>query len=291
MATNEKSVKSEEEDKKETKVDSKVEKKDLKNDIKKETPDLKDVQAAIQAEDNIRMDELLRGYRVLYLNKEHFLTKLFQISSIRIYDKSLLRVSKYGDQEFTRERNRSIRDGDYLTYKEQMKALKDRDVWSEEHEARLYELKDEADELIKKKDKLFSKIKATKDTALIGKLNKEVNKLGDDSVETHNNLLDMLAIQINYFKDTIEMRAQMRQQMGWIVSAVCENDGDDKYNSDKTLWKNVEDLEDVLKDADLSVLLSECTDYWNVASVDSQSFFGESPEDLKHVSDGEVQKS
>ena len=247
---------------------------------------LKDESSAIVTEDNKRLQEVLRNYRILYLDKDNFIRKLFNIESIRIYDKSLLKISKYGDNEFTRERNRLLRDGDFLTYKEQMDILKKRGIWSEENENRIDQLRHQADEFIEEKDALLTKLDNGDQS-----VKKRLNKIKDEIVKIHNELLELLGFQVNFFRDTIEMRAQIKQQMGWMVSAVCRNDGEDKYNENKRLFKSVEDLEEHLNESDFVSLLNECNSYWSLMEGKQESFFAESPEELILESDGKRAKS
>jgi len=260
---------------------------------KVQSKNLKDQENADIANDNALLDEVLRGYRILYLSEKNFIKKLFDVDSIRIYDKSILKVSKYGDQEFTQERNRLIMSGDYLTQSEQMEYLKKRGVWSDEHETRMRNMRKEVDEMILERDKLFeqaeqaeknNKKKILKDTKA------NIDALGDRMFKLHEELMELTATSITYFRDTIEMRAQMRQHMGWIVSAVCRNEGEDKYSIDGMLWKNVEEIEDDLKDHDFTLILNECASFWNSSDSESESFFAESPEELIPDSAGELQK-
>jgi len=251
--------------------------------------DLRDEAHAIHTEDNLRLEESLRGYRVLYLSDKNFIKKLFNINSIRIYDKTFLNISRYGDEEFTKERNRLIRNGDYLTYAEQMKILKDRGVWSEDHEDEIAKLKEESENILEEKDRLFSKIANAESEDDAAGYRENAEELAKEISKIHDRLLELLNVQVTYFRDTIEMRAQMRQQLGWIVSSVCRDDGQAKYDNSKTLWKSIEDIESDLNQIDITQLLNECTDFWNALSRDSESFFGESPEEVTSDSDGDTQ--
>lgn len=242
-----------------------------------ETKVLKDEEKNIQIEDDKRLNEILKRYRVLYLSDDNFIKRLFNIDSIRIYDKTILKIKEIGDKEFVKERNRLLKDSNYLTYNEQLKILEERGIWSNAHENRIEELKDIAKELEEKKDKILSKFETNPEDK---KIKKELEKIKSEIVNTHNELLELLAFQYNFFRDTIEMRAQIRQQMGWIVGAVCLNEGDDKYDESKRLWKSVEDFEKDLNENDFTILLNECNSFWNSIEGGGESFFGESPEDL-----------
>jgi len=247
---------------------------------------LADEKKAIAIEDNEKMDEVFKGYRVLYLGEDNFIRRKFGVDSIRIYDKNILKISKYGDNEFVRERNRLLRDGDYVTYKEQMEILKKRGLWSEDHENRIEILRKKADELIEEKDALISKIDNGDKNASAA-----VENIKDEITKTHNELLELLTFQINFFGDTIEMKAQTKQQMGWMVSAICRNEGDDKYDENKRLWKSVEELEEDMKKQDFVNILNECNSFWDLMEGKNESFFAESPEELTQDSAGEHQKN
>lgn len=262
------------------------------SELSNKVADPQDLQsAAIATEDNVRLDEVLRGYRVLYLSEKNFIKRTYGIDSIRIYDKSLIRISKYGDEAFTRERNRLIRDGGYLTYKEQMKELKNRGIWSEKEERQLMDMRAEAREVQEDYEKLLGKIADADGEKVSKQLEKESKEMHERMAKLHTDLMNLAATQINYFRDTIEMKAQFQQQLGWVVSSVCKNEGEDKYDPEKRIWNSIEALEDELNDNDLSSIISECVTYWDMAGMEAESFFAESPEELMSGSDGDQQKS
>jgi len=261
--------------------------------VEKEKP-LKDTDRADHVTDSSVLEETIRGYRVVYFNKAHVLHRVFGIDSIRIYDKSLLKVSKYGDQEYTKERNRLLLEGSYLTYHEQMSILKEKNIWSEDHEARLKDMRSEVNEMIEQQNEIIESIEIAekaKDKKEVANLKEQLADLSKRMVELHNALLELSSIQLTYFRDTIENRAQVVQQMGWVVSSVCRNEGDDRYNPEMQLWSDIDALEADLKDNDFGMLLNECASFWMDGGGASESFFGESPDELTLDSDGEQPKS
>lgn len=239
------------------------------------------------AQDNIRLDEIVRGYRVLYFNKDHFLARQFKIDSIRIYDKAILQISKYGDELFTRTKNRLSKDPDMLTYNEQMRILIERGLWDEQKEKELNELRKKSSEAAQNRSKKISQFQNSK--------NKNDQKEIENLTELYENLFEryseLAAIEYVFLMDTIEIQAQTEQRKGWLVSAITRNEGEDAYDPDKRLWKNVNDLEKTLKRSNIISLIQECVNYWDLESLGGDSFFAESPEELKPVSDGEPQKS
>lgn len=272
------------------------EKVDAKKEVVKSERErkLRDKEKANTATDNIFLEEVLRGFRILYLNENHFLKKLFNIDSIRIYDKSMLSVSKYGDMEFTRERGRLMDDPTYKTQEEQLALLKKRGIWSEDHDKKMNDLRIEVDELIRERNVLFERIeKAEKANK---KKEKEKAVMDSEALavrmeKLHKELMEMTNTYTMFFRDTIELRSQMVQYMGWVVSAVCKDEGDEKYDPSKTLWKDIASLEMDLKDNDFTLLLNECADFWNSSQPESESFFAESPEELTPGFDGETPKN
>lgn len=265
--------------------DVKKEVEEKEKDVKKDERHLQDEQSAVEAEDNIILQETLRGYRVLYLdnenNKTHFITRQFGIKSIRIYDKSIMAISKYGDSLFTRTRNSLMRDKDVVTYQEQMRYLEERGLWSEDHEKNLEKLRVRAASLLdeSKKDKKGKKSKSPVDESveLWGKIYSEFSELA--------------AMQVLFFQDTLELQAEEAQRKGWIVSAVTKNEGKDDYDSNNKLWTDIDHLEKNLRKNEMTDLITECANYWEFATEDKSSFFAESPEDLISDSDGEAQTS
>ncbi|MHA1952329.1 MAG: hypothetical protein ACW96U_00065 [Candidatus Heimdallarchaeaceae archaeon] len=262
--------------------------------------DVKDVKAdhekeAVVAEDNVRLEEVVRGYRVLLFKEDHFLSRRFNIESIRIYDKSVLALSKYGDELFTRTRNRLMKDEEMLTYSEQMEILKGRNLWDDAKEAELLELREKARDIQEDRDKILSKISDPEEKGTTG-LRKEEKKLMDFYKELYIKYAEMTNMNLMYFQDTIEMQAQFAQQKGWICTCICFNVDDkgkelpDKYDPDKRLWKNIKELENDLRDQNLEALIHECIMFWNFSGSGGDSFFAGSPEELISESDGELQK-
>ncbi len=267
----------------------------MSEDLKRnpEKRELKDIEKNNVANDNLLLEEVLRGYRIVFLSEDNFIRKLFDIDSIRIYDKTLLNVGRYGDQMFTKERNRLLKDPEYLTHAEQKKILKERGIWSDEEERKMNDMRAEIDEMILERDVLFERIEKAeqkKDKAAEKTARKNLEELGKRMSKIHMELLELTDIYVTYFRDTIEMRAKLKQHMGWIVSAVCRNEGDDEYDETKRLWKDVESIEKDLDDMKLSALLNECNSFWNVEKPEDQSFFVESPDEQILDSDGDSQK-
>jgi len=254
---------------------------------------LTDSEKADTAKDDIMLQEVLRGYRIAYLNDDHFIKRLFNIDSIRIYDKTILAIANYGNNEFVKARGRLLRDPDYITKEEQLKILEDRGIWSKQHDSKMSDLSLEVDELINERNILFEKIEKAekaKKKKVVADLTNEVDALAVRMKALHEELINMTETYTMFFKDTIELKAQMKQYMGWIASAVCRNEGDDTYDDSKRLWRTVEDIEKDLSDNNFTLLLSEAADFWNSDSSEAESFFAESPADLTPVSAGEQQK-
>ena len=178
---------------------------------------------AIEVEDNLRLDEIARGYKVLVFGKDHFLARRFKIDSIRIYDKSVLSVSRYGDEMFTRTRNRLIRDEDVLTYVEQMRYLESRGLWDESKEAELVDLRTKVIELNQDKDDYLSTVVASQNDKLSKKAKERLDKTIKKYQEIFEKYSGLVAINYEFFRDTLEMQAEIAQMKGWIVSTVAFN--------------------------------------------------------------------
>lgn len=260
--------------------------------------DVKDVvetheKEAVTAEDNIKLQEMLRGYRVVYFNEDHFLTRRHKINSIRIYDKSVLALSRYGDEMLTRTRNRLMKDPDMLTYEEQMTILEERGLWDDEREKELLDLRNRAREMQEDRSKILSKLQESKSKADKSKYKKEEEKLVKLFQEVYIKYAQLTNLNLQYFQDTIEMQAQTAQRKGHTVSSVCfnrEEDGEE-YNLENRIWSTVEDLEKDLNIENLESLVNECTMFWEFSGTGGDSFFAESPEGLKSDSNSEAQKS
>lgn len=245
----------------------------------------------ITALDNARIEEIVRGYRILFLSEKHFLRKFLKSDSIRIYDKSFISVSRYGDRLFTSTKNNLLTDKEniYLTYKEQFNILESRGVWGSSQEQRMVDLRDKVSDLIKEKDEVFSYMSAGDDTVDIQKLGERAESLAKQINDTHAELIELINTQYVFFSDSVEIQASQMQKLGYVVSAVTENSGDDVYDNSKCLFKTVPDMENKLRSLEITELMTECYRYWNLSSVDSESFFAESPEELILGSSGELQ--
>jgi hypothetical protein len=244
----------------------------------------------VEIEDNLRLLELTRGYRILMFKEDHFLARLFKIDSIRIYDKSILALSRYGDEMFTRTRNRLMKDGEFLTYQEQMGYLKERGLWSEEREKELMDLRKRASEITEKRSEKMSDLDNADSEKVTEKLRKEIEEIGQYWVDVYKQYSELVNINYLYFSDTIEMQAETAQRKAWIVSCVTKNEGDDKYDPNKRLWKDIEELDSNMRKEDMTSLIQECVLYWDI-NYGGESFFAESPEELTSDSDGESQKN
>jgi len=242
----------------------------------------------IEVKDNAKLEEVLRGYRILY----------FEINSIRIYDKSVLSISRYGDELFTRTKNKLQKDPDMLTHKEQLDILTERGLWSKEREEELTNLRKRAGDIINEKGEIESIIselgeEKKKDSVKSKKLQEKLEKVGNEWIDVYSQYMEVVALNDNYFSDTIESQAEIAQRKGWLVSTVCKNLNDDnkplpdEYNSEKCLWETVDQLEVHMRDNNLIAIMSECMSYWE-ARTEGESFFVESPEDLKLDSDGDT---
>ena len=258
--------------------------------------DVNDVQKqhtkeALSAEDNIKLDEINRGYRIVYFKEEHFLALRHNINSIRIYDKSVLALSRYGDEMFTRTRNRLMKDPDMLTYEEQMRILKKRELWDDEREKELLDLRNTAAEMQEDRNRILSKLHDAKTKKEEGKQKKEEEKLIKLFQEVYVKYAELTNLNLMYFQDTIEIQAQTAQRKGWISTAVCYNKDDDEYNKDNRIWSDIDALEKDLKIEDLQLIIDEATLFWEFNEKGGDSFFAESPEELPLVSSGDVPKN
>ena len=254
----------------------------------------------IEVKDNAKLEEVLRGYRILYFDEENFLAKKFKINSIRIYDKSVLSISRYGDDLFTRTKNRLQKDPNMLTQQEQLKILTERGLWSKEREEELAALRQKAQQIIEEKgeaESLIAELSGNKkDVEKSKKLHNKLEKIGREWIDVYGKYMEVVALNDNYFSDTIESQAEIAQRKGWIVSTVCKHvNGDGKplpeeYNQEDCLWKNVEDFDKYMRGDGLISMMTECMDYWESRN-EGESFFVESPEDLKYDSDGDTAKN
>jgi len=247
---------------------------------------------AVTAEDNIKLQEMLRGYRVVYFNKDHFLARRHKIKSIRIYDRSVLVLSRYGDEMLTRTRNRLMKDSDMLTYEEQMRYLEERGLWDDEKEKDLLDLRNKAREMQEDREKLLSKLQSAKTKETKEKYKKEEMELVKLFQDVYIKYAELTNLNLQYFQDTIEMQAQTAQRKGHIVSCVCVDKEEDKqYNPDSRIWDSVETLEKDLNKENLEAILNECTMFWEFSGKVGDSFFAESPEGLISDSSTEVPKN
>ncbi len=252
----------------------------------------------IEVLDNAKLEEVLRGYRILYFDEKHFLAKQFKINSIRIYDKSVLSISRYGDELFTRTKNKLQKDPEMLTHKEQLDILTERGLWSKDREEELANLRQRAGDILDEKGEVESLIAEMtgdkkKDAAKSKKLQNKLESVGKDWVEVYSQYMQVVALNDNYFRDTIESQAEIAQNKGWLVSSICKNlNGDDKplpdeYSVENCLWKTVAEFDVNMRDDGLVSIMSEAMNYWE-SRAEGESFFVESPEDLNFDSDGDT---
>lgn len=247
---------------------------------------------AVAAEDNIKLQEMLRGYRVVYFKEDHFLARRHNIKSIRIYDKSVLALSRYGDEMLTRTRNRLMKDPEMLTYEEQMRILEERGLWDDEREKELLDLRNKAREMQEDREKILSKLQESKTKETTAKYKKEEEKLVKLFQDVYIKYAELTNINLQYFQDTIEMQSQTAQRKGWTVSSVCFNKEEDvEYNPDSKIWGSVGELEKDLNIENLEAILNECTMFWEFSGTGGDSFFAESPEGLTSDSSSEAQTS
>ena len=248
---------------------------------------------AISAEDNIKLEEMNRGYRIVYFAEDHFLARRHKIKSIRIYDKSVLALSRYGDEMLTRTRNRLMKDPDMLTYEEQMKILEKRELWDDEREKELLDLRETAREMQEDRSKILSKLNESKSKKDTEKHKKEEAKLIKLFQEVYIKYAELTNLNLLYFQDTIEIQSQTAQRKGWIVSTLCFNKEKDvdEYNLDNRIWSDVEMLERDLTIENLQSIIDESTMFWEFSGRGGDAFFAESPEELKSGSSSEVPKS
>lgn len=230
--------------------------------------------------DNSRLSELLRGYRVLRFDDKNFLFRKFKVNSVRIYDRSIFSVARYGDELFTITKNKLLRDEKYLSYEENMNLLKKRGLWDENKDAQLRELKNKAFQILQDRDKEASSEKKKK---------KNENEFMSEFVKLYNDYYDLATQHTNYFKDTIEMSAQIEQSKGWMVSSICYDDGPDAYDSSKCLWKDVDQFDADMRNDLFASLVKECNDFWDFTGRGNESFFGGSQDGPISGSDGEQQ--
>lgn len=259
--------------------------------------DVNDVQQlhekeAVVAEDNIRLEEMNRGYRIVNLTEDNVLARRHKIKSIRIYDKSILALSRYGDELLTRTRNRLMKDPDQLTYDEQLRILSERGLWDDEKEKELLDLRAKAREMQEDRNKLLSKLQESKNKKDSEKYKKEEEKLIKLFQDVYIEYAQLTQLNMLYFQDTIEMQAQTAQRKGWIVSALCKNiEGDvDDYNPENRIWKTIDEMEKEVNSENLEEILNECTMFWEFSGRGGDSFFVESPEGSKSDSNIPQQK-
>jgi hypothetical protein len=257
---------------------------DVVNDVQKQHID-----NAISAEDNIKLEEMNRGYRIVYFKDDHFLARRHKINSIRIYDKSVLALSRYGDELLTRTRNRLMKDPDQLTYEEQLRILTERGLWSDDRESEMIDVRNKAKEIQEERNKIISKMKTSKNKKDADKYKKQEEEIIKLFQDTYVKYIELANMNMIYFSDTIEIQSQTAQRKGWIVSCVCRNEGDDEYNPDNRIWKDVDDLEKDLKIENLQALIDESVMFWEFSGTGGESFFAESPEGLTLDSSSEAQ--
>jgi hypothetical protein len=257
---------------------------------------VKDVQEqytkdAVDAEDNVKLLEMNRGYRIAKFNEDNFLARRHKIKSIRIYDKSILALSRYGDELLTRTRNRLMKDPDQLTYDEQLRILTDRGLWSSEREREMTDVRTKAKEIQEERNKILSKIKSAKNKKETEELRKKDEEIVELFKDIYIKYFELTNLNMIYFSDTIEVQAETAQRKGWIVSCVCLDKGDDEYNPENRIWKDVDELEKDLTIENLQSLISECVMFWEFSGVGGESFFEESLEGSMSESNSEAQKS
>ena len=193
----------------------------------------------------------------------------------------------------TRTRNKLMKDSDMLTYEEQMKLLEQRNLWDDEKEKQLLDLRERAKEMQEDRSKVLSKLNESRSKKDTEKYKKEEEKIVKLFQDVYIQYAELTRLNLIYFSDTIEIQAQTAQRKGWITSCVCfdNEESGEEYSADNRVWKNVEELEKDLNFENLEVILNECTMFWEFSGTGGDSFFAESPEGLKLDSNTEVQKS
>ena len=205
---------------------------------------------------------------------------------------SVLALSRYGDEMLTRTRNRLMKDPDMLTYEEQMKILEERELWDDEKEKDLLDLRNKSREMQEDREKLLSKLQSARTKETKEKYKKEEMDLVKLFQEVYIKYAELTQLNLQYFQDTIEMQAQTAQRKGHMVSCVCADKKEDaEYNPDSRIWGSVEALEKDLNIESLEAILTECTMFWEFGGKEGDTFFAESPEGLTSDSSSKVQKN
>lgn len=235
-----------------------------------------------QIDDNLRLEEVLRGYRVIDIPPKHPLRQRLGIEKLRIYDRTIMAISRMGDHAYAIERDRLLSEGGLYTESEMLGILKKRGVWDEDKEKMIETLRENITLKIEDREVLLTnRMNAKEGTAKYKKIDEEISQMNDDIEGFYSDLGELISLKTRFFRDTVEMQAQIKQRIGWLSGAICRDEGDDVYDPGKRIWKTLEELDSshYMRHTDLTWLLAEAETFWNVAEQESESFFDESPVD------------
>jgi len=228
--------------------------------------------------ENEVLDKTHRIYMVYELPQKSFLRQKYGIDRIRIYDKDIMPILRYGNMIFAKEKGRLIREGEAITVYEQRKIAEENGWWTDEDEKELEQLSEIVQERLRALEYAVAEHQEADENDR-PKLGEEVDKRNEELTEAMDKYYRKLTIKTNIFGHTVEFIALERQKLAFLAAAVCYDEGDDRYDPEKRIWKTVEDLENGdFRLEDLSDLIFTAESYWNSGGNLENPFFGGSPE-------------
>ena len=236
----------------------------------------------VDTTDNLRLQEVLRGYRVITIPPKHPMRKQLNKETLRIYDRSIMFIATIGDKAYKDKRDALLKDGASMTRDEVMHDLVKRKVWGPEKEDMIESIRKSIEIKSEDRDAAISRRKNCKENSKQYKeLDDEVTKLMIEINDLLDDLYQLVNMQTLFFRDTIELNSQVEQRLGWLAGAVCYDEGDEPYDPDKRVWKSVSELHDsrFMRSSDLAWLMAEADSFWRVSEQETESFFDELPAD------------
>jgi len=246
---------------------------------KKISEELPQTKEETTIKENEVLEQTHRLFKIYELPKDSFLRSKYGIDRVRIYDKDLMPILRYGNMVFAKEKSRLIREGEAMTVYEQQKIAEENGWWTDDDDKELEELMEIARERLRELEYAIADHQEAdeKDRSKLGDV---VDEKYQEFAEAMNKYYKKLAIKTSIFGHTVEFMAIEKQKLALLVAAVCYDEGDEKYDPEKRIWKTLDELEngDFLL-GDLSDLIFAAESFWNAGGGLENPFFGGSPED------------
>lgn len=232
----------------------------------------------IQVKEDEMFEDIAQSYIIYNIPEKSALIKKLKTDKLRVYDKDIFYITRLGDQLYFEEKTRLLDEGKLKTNMEMGKLLQERGLWTDEDEKRIDELRKHIQEYFKERDYLISNYLGMKEKYR-EKEKEEIQKFDVAVIAAFDELTGKLAEKTSLFGGTVESTALEKQAIGFLIGAVCFDKGEEEYNPENRVWKDINDFENnYLKRIDLESLLAFATQYWNIKSSGEIPFFGESPD-------------